>query len=136
MDVYHKVLARLLEATGGKESETVDLKELVKKEGFLPSYVDIFQHLSRQSWIAETPRADVVRITHWGVKEARKTVTSGDGGAQAIKKEANRVISDARELIVFLEELAADPARENVGKVEKKLETIASAVRSLKESIG
>ena len=38
MDVYHKVLARLLEATGGRESEKVDIKELVKKEGFLSSY--------------------------------------------------------------------------------------------------
>ena len=32
MDVYHRVLVKLFEVTGGKETEIIDLKELVKKE--------------------------------------------------------------------------------------------------------
>lgn len=135
MDVYHKVLIKLYEATGGKDSEKVDLKELVKKEGFLPSYPDIFQHLSRQSWIAETPRPDVVRITHWGAKEAQKSQDPDAAGSQDVKKEVNRVISETRELIIFLEELLNEPSRESVGKAEKRLDAVNSSFQNLKASI-
>lgn len=135
MDVYHKVLVKLYEVTGGKDSEKVDLRELVKKEGFLPSYADIFQHLSRQSWIAETPRPDIVRITHWGAKEAKKSQIAGGQGNPAVKKEVNRLISEMRELIVFLEELAVDPSKEIAVKAEKKLNLISSSFQTLKESL-
>jgi hypothetical protein len=135
MDVYHKVLVKLYEVTGGRDSEKVDLKELVRKEGFLPSYSDIFQHLSRQSWIAETPRPDIVRITHWGAKEAKKSQSAGGESNQAVKKEINRLISDVRELIVFLEELAGEPSKETALKAEKKLNLIVSSLQNLKESL-
>lgn len=121
MDVYHKVLLKLYEATGGKETETVDLKDLVKKAGFLGAYEDIFQHLSRQSWISETPRPGTVRLTHWGTKEAKQTQGGGAGGDnQAAKKEVNRLVADARELTIFLEELTGDLSAANLAKVEKK----------------
>lgn len=136
MDVYHKVLLKLYEVTGGKDSESVDLKDLVKKVGFLGAYPEIFQHLSRQSWITETPRPDTVRITHWGVKEAKKSEASGVDDGQAIKKEINRVVSDTRELITFLEELANDSSKENIARAEKKLNDINSAIQKLKESVG
>lgn len=135
MDVYHKVLAKLFEATGGRESEAVDLKELVKKEGFLPSYPDIFQHLSRQSWIAETPRADVVKITHWGISEAKKTAASGADRGQTVKRESTRVISEARELIAILEEFSNDPGRESFAKAERSAEAIMAGIRRLKETV-
>lgn len=135
MDVYHKVLARLFEATGGRESEAVDFKELVKKEGFLPSYPDIFQHMSRQSWIAETQRADVVKITHWGISEAKKTAASGADAGQSVKRESTRVISEARELIAILEEFSNEPGRETVAKAERSAEAIVAGIRRLKESV-
>ncbi len=135
MDVYHKVLAKLLDASGGRETEAVDLKELVKKEGFLSSYPDIFQHLSRQSWIAETPRADVVKITHWGITEAKKSGAPGGDSGQAVKRDTNRVISEARELIKILEEFSNESSRETIAKAEKSAETIVAAVLKLKESV-
>ncbi len=135
MDVYHKVLSKLLESTGGRESEAVDLRELVKKEGFLPSYPDIFQHLSRQSWIAETPRADVVRITHWGITEAKKSASGVVDPTAEIKREANRVVSEARDLITALEEFGNDPSKDGISKLEKSAEAIAGGIRRLKESV-
>lgn len=135
MDVYHKVLAKLFEATGGRENEAVDFKELVKKEGFLPSYADIFQHMSRQSWIAETSRADVVKLTHWGLTEAKKSASSGEDSGQALKRDATRVLSEARELIAVLEEFAADPSRDSIVKAERNADAIAAAVRKLRESV-
>lgn len=135
MDVYHRVLIKLYDVTGGKESETVDLKELVKKEGFLGSYAQIKDHLSRQSWITETARPDSVKITHWGVTEAKKSPASGDDDSQAIKKEVNRTIANTKELIIFLDELANDVSKENILKAEKKLDEINSAIQKLKSSV-
>ncbi len=135
MDVYHKVLAKLLESTGGRESESVDLRELVKKEGFLPSYPDIFQHLSRQSWIAETPRADVVRITHWGVTEAKKTASGVVDPTAEIRRETSRVVSEARDLITALEEFGKDPSKDGISKLEKAADAISGGIRKLKESV-
>jgi hypothetical protein len=136
MDVYHKVLIKLYEVTGGKESESVDLKDLVKKAGFLGAYNDIFQHLSRQSWISETPRPDTVKITHWGIKEARQShITTDAGPNYAVKKEINLIIADTRELNIFFEELAADPTSDNLAKAEKKLAQINSAIQKLKTSV-
>jgi len=135
MDVYHKVLLKLYELTGGKESETVDLKELVKKEGYLGSYPQIKEHLSGQSWITETSRVDSVKITHWGVSEAKKSGTADSENSIALKKEINRTISETRELIIFLEELANDVSGDKFSKVEKKLAAINSAIQNLKSSV-
>ena len=135
MDVYHKVLVKLFEVTGGRESETVDLKELVKKEGYLPSYPQIKDHLSGQSWITETARVDAVKITHWGVTEAKKSQAGGTDNAQVARKEINRTIADTRELIIFLEELANDVSKENISKAEKKLGEINAAIQKLKSSV-
>jgi len=135
MDVYHRVLVKLFEVTGGKESETVDLKELVKKEGYLGSYLQIKEHLSGQSWITETSRVDAVKITHWGVKEAKNSQSGGGDNSQDVKKEITRTISDTRELIVFLEELASDVSKENIAKAEKKLGEINTAIQKLKSSV-
>jgi len=135
MDVYHRVLVKLYEITGGKESEAVDLKELVKKEGYLGSYPQIKEHLSGQSWITETSRVDSVKITHWGIKEAKKTGTGGEDGSLALKKDVNRTIADTRELLIFLEELANDVSKENISKLEKKLGDINTAIQKLKSSV-
>jgi hypothetical protein len=135
MDVYHRVLAKLYEITGGRESEAVDLKELVKKEGYLGSYPQIKEHLSGQSWITETSRVDSVKITHWGVTEAKKSGTGGNDSAQSARKEINRTIADTRELIIFLEELANDVSKENISRAEKKLGEINSAIQKLKASV-
>ena len=134
MDVYHKVLVKLYEVTGGKP-ETVDLKELVKKEGFLGSYPQIFEHLSRQSWIIETPRPDSVKISHWGVKEAKSAQTSGDNNLLTVRKEVNRMISETRELTKIFEDLANEASKENIAKAEKKLGEINTAIQKLKTSV-
>lgn len=135
MDVYHKVLVKLFEATGGKDSQTVDFKDLVKKEGFLGNYNDIFQLLSGKGWIAETPRADVVKITHWGVKEARKAQGDLPASSQEAKKIAAKTISETREFLILLEEFAAAPTKENFAGAEKKFAVINQAINALKENI-
>jgi len=132
MDVYHKVLIKLHEVTGGKDSQVVDLKDLVKGAGFLGSFEDIIQFLSGQGWIAETTKENFVRITHWGVKEAKKSSFGmPQDSAQAIKKEANRIVSQARELVNFLEEFASEPTKENVEQIKKKNAILNSSIEKL-----
>jgi len=80
MDVYHKILVRLYDITDGKQSKTVDFVDLVKGEGFYPSYSEIFRQMSQAGWIAEAGRSDVVKITHWGIKEAKKSKSGGGTG--------------------------------------------------------
>jgi hypothetical protein len=140
MDVYHKVLCKLYEVTGGKDSQTVDLKDLVKGQGFLGNYNDIFQMLNGQGWIVETPKLNYVKITHWGVKEAKKADNSDAGNPQAdnqqtVKKESARLIADTKQLLIKLEEFASDASEENYAQVVKKLSEINSAIGSLKSSI-
>jgi hypothetical protein len=135
MDVYHKVLVKLFEATGGRDTQTVDLKELVKSEGFLGNYNEIFQLLSGKGWIAETTRADAVKITHWGVKEARKSKSGVPDNSLAVKREANKMVSSAKELLILLEEFAYDRSMENLKQVEKKIGELNSSIGKLKEDI-
>ncbi len=135
MDVYHKVLNKLYETTGGKDSQTVDLKDLVKGQGFLGNYEDIFQMLNGQGWIAETPKLNYVRITHWGVKEAKKSAVEGPDISQTIKKETTRLIAETKQFLIMLEEFDSNTSQENYAQIEKKLNEINSAIGKLKSGI-
>ena len=89
MDIYHKVIVKVYEATGGRDSQTVDLKDLVKKMGFIGHYADIFNRLSGEGWVAEDRKADFVRITHWGIAEAKKAAESNEPDRAELPKSAN-----------------------------------------------
>lgn len=86
MDVYHKVLAKIYEMTDGKETVNVDLKDLLKTEGFFSSLDSISKHLSTESWVTETPKQNIVRITHWGVAEAKRVLSNTPDLAEAATK--------------------------------------------------
>ena len=138
MDVYHKVLVKLYEVTGGKDSETVEFKDLVKDMGFLSSYPEVFKELSRQGWIAETRRPDVVKITHWGVKEAKKSKAGGDEiseSALILKKETNRLVGNTKEFSIILEEFSSDSTEAKFKQVEKKFEELKGGIEKIKENI-
>jgi hypothetical protein len=142
MDVYHKVLVKLYEATGGRDTQTVDFKELVKSQGFLGNYEDILQMLSGQGWVAETTKANYVKITHWGVKEAQKSASPAAGGgasndqnSQELKRAANLLVNDTKQFLVMLEEFAADSSKEKFGQVEKKFAELNSVISRLKNSV-
>lgn len=137
MDVYHKVLVKLYEVTGGRDTQSIDFKELVKSLGFLGNYNDITQNLSGQGWIAETSKANYVKITHWGVKEAQKSL-SGDSGADEkaeLKKLANRLREETKQFLIMVEEFSSDVSKEKFAQIEKKSTELNSAILKLKQSI-
>ena len=138
MDAYHKALVKLYDATGGRDTLAVDFKELVKSLGFLGNYEDVTQNLSGQGWIAETNKANYVKITHWGVKEAQKAL-SGDSGevdeTLELRKSANRLKDETKQFLIMLEEFASDVSKEKFGQVEKKFGELNAAIAKIKESL-
>ena len=133
MDVYHKVLVRLFEETGGNDSKSVDFADLVKKLGFHANYGSIFKEMSVQGWIVETGKVDWVRLTHWGIEEAKKS-QKGEiaGGDQEAKKAATRLLAETRELAGLLENLTADATKDNFSAVEKKFSQLNSLINDLR----
>ncbi len=136
MDIYHRVLLKLFEETGGSDSKAVDFADLVKRLKFHANYMNIFKELSVQGWIVETGKADWVKLTHWGIEEAKKSQTGASGGdAQELKKDANRLLAEARELVGLLENLATDVTKDNLSSVEQKVSRLNSIITDLKAKL-
>ncbi len=137
MDVYHKALVKLYDATGGRDSQAVDFKDLVKGLGFLGNYEDVTQNLSTQGWIAETTKANFVKITHWGVKEAQKSLAGGGGVDESaqMKKSANRLKEETKQFLIMVEEFSSDVSKEKFAQVEKKSGEINAAISKIKSDI-
>lgn len=133
MDVYHKVLHKLCEITEGKNSKAVDFKDLVKKMGFHGNYLAIYKFLSNEGWITESPKADFVFITHWGVAEVKKSSSGADGDSKAeIRKETNRALAVAKELSVSLESFAESLDQNDFPPVESKLSELQNIINKIK----
>ncbi|MCW5958697.1 MAG: hypothetical protein KIS76_00955 [Pyrinomonadaceae bacterium] len=138
MDVYQKVLVKLHEASGGRDSQTVDFKELVKDLGFLGNYPDIFKQMSRQGWIAETRRPDVVCITHWGIKEAKKIGGEGTEVSESEKivaKETERLQSDAKQFAIMLDEFAGDRSKGSFASLDNVFGKMSDAMGKIKANV-
>ena len=135
MDVYHKILTRIYEITDGKDSVEIDLNDLLKQEGFYSNIDNILQHLTTESWVAETPRPRVVKITHWGSAEAKRVLTNTPDVKREVTKEANRLLAEARELIIMLEEFAATPSGANFKTIQKKIEDLHAITGRLQDKI-
>lgn len=133
MDAYHKILALIYELTGGKDSVDVDLVELLKKEGYFPSIDDIREMLKSEGWIAES-RSNIVRITHWGVAEARKAGTAGRPDAvRALERESKKLLGEIRELAVVIEEFIAEPGDDERKALAKKFGEVQAVYARLNE---
>jgi hypothetical protein len=127
MDAYHQVLVKLLEETQGREGKAVDFKDLVKKVGFHGNYPNIFNRLSEEGWIAEDMKADFVRITHWGVAEAKKAKAQADGVPSPTSERATKCVPLAREFITALEKYARDASKDNLKIAAEKFQEMELA---------
>lgn len=132
MDVYHKVLLRIYEITGGRETDDVDFVELLKKEGFFPSLESIKAHMATESWITDSPREKNVRITHWGVAEAKKAMTLSSGTMEPVERQAARLLSETKEFAIELGEFASKPSKDGLEIIEKRYDGIGSMITKIK----
>ena len=131
MDTYHKMLGKVYEACGGRETVDVDFVEIAKREGYFPSIDDIVSHLKAESWVTES-RANIVRMTHWGIAEAKKSGGERPDAARAIERDTNRLVSAARDLSVLAEEFGTDAKSERFKAVESKFGEMLELVRSIR----
>lgn len=135
MDVYHKVLIKMFELTGGRDTADVDMTDLLKKEGFFPSIDSISAYMSSESWIAETSRKNVVRLTHWGLAEAKRTLSNTPDRASEVEKIAVKLVARSKEFLVMTEEFAASPNASKAATIEKQYASIGDDLRKIKESL-
>jgi hypothetical protein len=127
MDAYHLVLVKLLDETQGRDSKSVDFKDLVKQLGYHGNYSGIFSHLSEEGWIAETPKADFVKITHWGVAEAKKAKAQAEGVATPTSERAVKCVPLAKDFITALEKYAKDASKDNLRIAVEKFDEMELA---------
>jgi hypothetical protein len=135
MDVFHKVLIRIYEITGGRESQEVDFVELLKKEGFYPSLESIKTHLNTEGWITDAARPDHVRITHWGMAEAKKTMADPSGAGQGLDRHTSRLLSAARDFSIVIGEFVSKPSTESIKPVEERFSEIDGLLSQIKKLI-
>ena len=135
MDVFHKVLTRIYEITGGRETQEVDFVELLKQEGFFPSRESIKDQLSTEGWITDSPRPDHVRLTHWGMAEAKKALADPSATNQAIDRQTTRLLSVARDFSIVIGEFVARPDKKTLGPVEERFSEIESLLSKIKPQL-
>lgn len=135
MDVYHKVLAKVYEITGGRETVDVDLIDLLKRDGFYSNIQGITDYLTGESWVTETARRYTVRITHWGVAEAKRSLADLPDKAQLLEKDSGRLLSGAKEFVIMLEDFAAEPTAEKFGTVDKRFGDLGAIIERLKANL-
>ncbi len=135
MDVYHKVLAKLYDEAGGKDSAKVDLTDVLKREGFLPSIDSISGYLIGESWVTETDRKHVVKLTHWGIAEAKRTLAGAPDKNQIVQKESNKLLASLREAQIMMEEFAAKPAADRLERIEATVSEINTIMGRIKSNM-
>lgn len=136
MNVFHKVLVKIYEITGGKDNVDVDLTDLLKKEGFYSNIESISGQLQDEGWVSETSRKHVVRITHWGIIEAKR-VLSGKPAASGdeVGKDATVFVNEAKQLVNLLEEFASKPDVKKLDAVDKGLSRLADHAKAIRSRI-
>jgi hypothetical protein len=131
MDIYNKFIAKIYEETGGNDSQAVDFVDLVKREGFYGSYNDLFKELNNRGWITETSKPDWIKITHWGIREAKRA-QSGEDSAGTLQRDANLLLAESQEFAALVEEFLKDASNDNFVTLEKKLAGLNKAFSFLK----
>lgn len=135
MNVFHKVLIKIYEITGGKDSVEVDLEDLLKKEGFYPSRDSITRQLQDESWVTEAGRKYVVKITHWGVAEAKRVLANAPDKVNEVEKNSTRLLNESRELIIMLEEFAEKPEAKKLDRIDKRITELSERSRTIREHL-
>lgn len=135
MNVFHKVLVKLFELTGGKDSVEVDLAELLKKEGFFPSIDSISAQLLGESWITEGSRKHTCKITHWGAAEARRVLSNAPNAADEVEKLSNRLLNETRNLLIGLEEFATKPDPKKFDRIEKQITDLSDRATAIRKHL-
>ena len=128
------MLLKVFEASKGRESVDIDFTEIAKREGYFPSIDDIVSHMKSESWVTES-RTNVVRITHWGIAEAKKAGSERPDSARNLERESNRLLNTTRDLGVVIEEFIAEPGAGRFAAVDKKFAELNEAFAAVRNAL-
>ena len=135
MNVFHKVLVKIFEITGGRDNVEVDLVEILKKEGFFPSIDSISRQLLDESWITEGSRKNIYKITHWGVAESKRVMSNAPDKVSEVEKDSTRLLTEARGLIIMLEEFASKPDSKKFDRIEKQISELSERSKAIRQHL-
>lgn len=131
MDAYHKMLVKIYEAAGGRESVDVDFVEIVKREGYFPSIEEISNYLRSESWVTES-RPNVLRLTHWGIAEVKRSLSSKEDGVSSFSANKEKLAALAAELSKLIDGLSERNAADSVKKIKSVSSDITEAAEKIK----
>jgi len=146
LDVFHQVLARLLEVAGGSPRQMVPIVDVLKQEKLFGSVDMILNKLHSEGWIADAPKKDHVFVTTWGIEEVRKTAAAAAPAAKAAEASAPKAAepknaaalreaaAKARELAAALEELATGAGGTGAQRKAKAKKALAAASAAVEEA--
>src|SRR5690606_665234 len=100
--------------------------------GYFPSIDSIVSQMKKEGWVTES-RVNVLRITHWGVAEAKKTA-AGKNSTGQVEKEAKRLLAETREFAVLLEEFIAEQSDTRLAALSSKFAAISKALEAVKKA--
>ena len=135
MDTFQKVLVKIYEITGGRDTQDVDFVDLLRSEGYYSSRDSIRDHLNNEGWITDSPRSGNIRITHWGVAEAKKAMSSPEKTDPGIDRIMSRLGSVTRDFSIVVEEFIAKPSGKTLKPVEERLTELDGIVNKVKSMI-
>jgi hypothetical protein len=108
---------------------------LLKREGFFPSRDSIVSHISNEGWVIGTDRQYVVRITHWGAAEAKKSMANLPDRTHAAQKDVTSLLNGSRELVKMLEEFADGPSKEKLNSIDKRFSDLSAVIERLRSNL-
>ena len=132
MNVYQKVLTKIYDVTGGKDSIDVDLVDLTKREGFYSNIDNISKQLQDEGWITEGSKINIIRLTHWGATEAKRVISASPDKVNELSKEANRLVGDGKELSIMIEEFAGGPDAAKLDRIQGRISEMSERCRRIK----
>jgi hypothetical protein len=140
LDVFHQVLARLLEVAGGNPRQMVPIVDVLRQEKLFGSVDMIQAKLEAEGWIAVAPKKDHVFVTTWGIEELRKTAApvsaaktapATPAAAKAPEPKNAAALRDAaakaRDLAAVLEELATGAGGTGAQRKARAKKALAAA---------
>jgi hypothetical protein len=124
VDVYHFILGKVFEVSGGNAKKLVNMLEIVKQEGFTGAKDDIFEFLNHEGWVVDSPTPGHVFITPWGMEEHKRFAARSKPDRQKLieeaAKESSKAAATARELADAFEQYAkALPVPEREAEAKK-----------------
>jgi hypothetical protein len=132
MNVYQKVLTKIYDVTGGKDTIDVDLVDLTRREGFYSNIDNISKQLQDEGWITEGARSNIIRITHWGATEAKRVLSASPDKVNELTKESNRLATEGKEFAIMLEEFATGPDAAKLGRIENRISEMSERCRKIR----